>query len=629
MKKQRHWLLAAAAVIACLSARAQAPHAAFTAEETATVYYHQGWDSEEEALTWSYAPTAYDRYTWYLSEQVPYSTCRPFSSIDPQSRYSLCVLQHPTATQNEVAASPDMVVRPQSRAEFYVCFRSVFLVYADWKFYVTDMDREETTQLLSGFMWSQEHEYTGPSWQKFEIDLSAWAGRRCAFSFQYLGPSGEDIAIDGFRLVQTSTGDDAVVRINEGDKVHFVDESAGDDLQRTWTFEGGKPRTSRSPNPVVTYEQAGTYPVKLTVRNDDGQDTMVREGFVVVSAQAPQALIGLPGVGYLSPWVAEFIPAGTTVQYADRSTGHPTQWQWTFPGGSPAESADKDPVVAYDEPGLYGMTLSVGNSVGTSQDFMVRALQVGGSQYVWNVALDEQDGLGEISLGYYGFYAGSNSLGMTRFAEWFDAPLRPAAIDSVEVYFTRTFTITPDADISVAVCRVSADGTPGEELARGSLRASDLVSDEQYYLPTGFRLDREVEVSEPFFVVVSGIPCRSDAERQESDNICIMALRRDHAGRSTTWHELEDEDPQTYEPLGTYTWYENEEPVSLAVTPRLTYGPGPGYDAVRPAVGAGEPQRSAVAAYDLQGRPVTMRQGKGRSLLIERYPDGTARKVFR
>lgn len=628
MNNLRYWLLLTVAANAVLTALAQAPKAAFTAEETATVYYEQGWDSQEEALTWSYAPTAYDRYTWYLSEQVPYSTCRPFSSIEPQSHYSLCVLQHPSASQNEVTASPDMVVLPQSRVEFYVCFRSVFLVYADWKFFITDMDSEETTQLVSGFMWSQENEYTGPSWQRFEIDLARWAGKRCVFSFQYLGPSGEDIAIDGFRLVQASSGDDAVVNINEGDKVHFVDQSVGDDLQRTWTFDGGRPRTSRSPNPVVTYDEAGTYRVKLTVKNDDGQDTMVREGFVVVKAQAPQALIGLPGVGYLSPWVAEFIPAGATVQYADLSTGHPVEWAWHFPGGTPAESADKDPVVTYNEPGLYGMSLQVGNSVGTSDDFMVKAMQVGGSQFVWNVGLAEQEELGEISLGYYGFYAGSNLLGMTRFAEWFDAPLQPVTIDSVEVFFTRTATITPEANITVAICRVGPDGAPGQQLAQGSVKAADLVSDDEYYLPTGFRLDRVVSVDEPFFVVVSGIPCNSDAEARESDNICIMSLRRDQVGRSTTWHELEDEDPQTYEPLGTYSWYENEEPVSLAITPRLTYGGSPGPDGV-PSVpfAAMPPQSVAPLFYDLQGRPVTAHKSRG--LLIERRPDGTARKVFR
>lgn len=37
---------------------------------------------------------------------------------------------------------------------------------------------------------------------------------------------------------------------------------------------------------------------------------------------------------------------------------------WYFPGGTPSTSSESDPVVVYDEAGLYDVTLEVTNSVG-------------------------------------------------------------------------------------------------------------------------------------------------------------------------------------------------------------------------------------------------------------------------
>lgn len=43
-----------------------------------------------------------------------------------------------------------------------------------------------------------------------------------------------------------------------------------------------------------------------------------------------------------------------------------TQWEWTFPGGSPATSNTQDPSVTYAAPGWYDVTLKVTNSAGSN-----------------------------------------------------------------------------------------------------------------------------------------------------------------------------------------------------------------------------------------------------------------------
>jgi PKD repeat protein len=46
-----------------------------------------------------------------------------------------------------------------------------------------------------------------------------------------------------------------------------------------------------------------------------------------------------------------------TVHFIDQTMGCPTNWQWTFTGGTPASSTQQNPTVAYNSPGTYDVTL--------------------------------------------------------------------------------------------------------------------------------------------------------------------------------------------------------------------------------------------------------------------------------
>jgi len=59
--------------------------------------------------------------------------------------------------------------------------------------------------------------------------------------------------------------------------------------------------------------------------------------------------------------------SGDQVQYTDMSTGMGiTSWEWTFEGGNPAISNEQNPVVTYETPGNYDVTLTVTNSSGSN-----------------------------------------------------------------------------------------------------------------------------------------------------------------------------------------------------------------------------------------------------------------------
>ena len=56
---------------------------------------------------------------------------------------------------------------------------------------------------------------------------------------------------------------------------------------------------------------------------------------------------------------------GDAVQYTDYSFTGPTNWAWTFTGGDISSSTLQNPVVVYNTPGVYSVTLTSGDGVGS------------------------------------------------------------------------------------------------------------------------------------------------------------------------------------------------------------------------------------------------------------------------
>ncbi len=58
--------------------------------------------------------------------------------------------------------------------------------------------------------------------------------------------------------------------------------------------------------------------------------------------------------------------APMTVNFTDLSQNTPTSWSWTFEGGTPATSTQKNPTVTYNAGGSFNVTLTATNSQGSS-----------------------------------------------------------------------------------------------------------------------------------------------------------------------------------------------------------------------------------------------------------------------
>lgn len=59
-----------------------------------------------------------------------------------------------------------------------------------------------------------------------------------------------------------------------------------------------------------------------------------------------------------------YLTAGGSVAFTDQSSFFPTSWHWYFEGGNPQESTEQNPVISYDEPGIFPVKLTVSNWVG-------------------------------------------------------------------------------------------------------------------------------------------------------------------------------------------------------------------------------------------------------------------------
>jgi PKD repeat protein len=86
-------------------------------------------------------------------------------------------------------------------------------------------------------------------------------------------------------------------------------------------------------------------------------------------------MMDLPVASFSADPVEGCIPL--TVQFTDSSTGNPTSWNWTFDGGDPATSTDQNPVVVYDEPGVYNVSLQVFNLAGSNTIVQNQMIEVG------------------------------------------------------------------------------------------------------------------------------------------------------------------------------------------------------------------------------------------------------------
>ena len=131
--------------------------------------------------------------------------------------------------------------------------------------------------------------------------------------------------------------------------VEFSDASTTNTTEWSWSFPGGFPSTSTEQNPVVVYDQAGEFPVTLTVGNSSGTNMLTKSDFIQVSEVLPTAAFSTEINGEVVSFINESDAA--------------TSYYWNLGDGN--TSTLKYPTNSYNIDGFYDVTMVVNNGCGS------------------------------------------------------------------------------------------------------------------------------------------------------------------------------------------------------------------------------------------------------------------------
>lgn len=160
----------------------------------------------------------------------------------------------------------------------------------------------------------------------------------------------DEIAID-FKADKTQALSD--------ETINFTDLSVGFPSTWAWKFipAEGRTVTSTEQNPSMIFEP-GVYSVKLTVTNPKATATLTKENYLnIIDKNSVAADVTAD---------KRMVIEGATISFKDASLGRPTQWNWTFEGGTPSTSNEQNPTVTYSTAGKYKVTLVASNDMNTS-----------------------------------------------------------------------------------------------------------------------------------------------------------------------------------------------------------------------------------------------------------------------
>lgn len=266
------------------------------------------------------------------------------------------------------------------------------------------------------------------------------------------------------------------------------------------------------------------------------------------------------------------LSAGGSTKFTDMSTYAPTSWQWQFPGGTPATFSGKTPpVITYNSPGIYNVTLTVSNSHGS--DVITRSNYISVSPAASCVAVNYPRPPDWVLANYRtntpgdGWINGVNTYQDKEKAMFFDASTSNVThLTRVWVGFGRAYSATPSKIVPVRIYDGSTN-IPGAQLGVVNLTMGQIMEDIQdgTYSSLEFATPVILPSSKKIFVSVDLTNLEWGAVK---DTLSIVSNFNGQTIPSFVWEKLPDNSWHRYGTAGSWAL-----DISLLIHPFLSTAP--------------------------------------------------------
>lgn len=237
---------------------------------------------------------------------------------------------------------------------------------------------------------------------------------------------------------------------------------------------------------------------------------------------------------------------GGRVTFTDLSSNSPTQWQWTFEGGNPSTSTERNPVVTYSTPGKYTVTLVVTNSIGASEP-LVRTAFIDVSEAGicgTNTNFTGTPTVLKETSPATGYIAGHNSRRDQAKAEYFNNSLGYTNVSGTAIRFGYAYAAGGAASESTVTVLVwNARGfqnSPGQVLERKDIPLRTILQDVAQNQPTEVIFDRNVPVDGyPYYIGVQ-------LNYTNRDTLALVTNRNGESSQVSAWEQNAQGSWQSY-----------------------------------------------------------------------------------
>jgi PKD repeat protein len=302
----------------------------------------------------------------------------------------------------------------------------------------------------------------------------------------------------------------------------------------------------------------------------------------------------------------ECVLLGSEVNFTDLSSNFPTEWEWTFEGGDPNTSTERNPKVIYNTPGSFDVTLTVTNDIGsatlTLTDYIVVS-EEGLCRDFTNFLPGFTTSVLQLSAfgsNYTGYLTGHNNANTSAFSEFFINDCGYKYVSGASIKFGVAASTIEDAKLYVTVWNArGAQSSPGSVIERKEVLLKQIKDDVANGVATEINFDRETPVfSRPFHVGV-------EIEYNQGYTVAITSSANGEATNATAWVKKSD---------GMWELF------------TIAFGANIAMD-IRPHVGVNPSVQVSASKQLIYPREKVTLNGRGASIFVWNSDDGTISNI--